>query len=75
MMMVNALVRILVMGVSGNADDRGRNMRLEQWWGEYNYQLGLAGSDEASGNNLPCNTCTRAQECLLSASVTPLSSL
>lgn len=34
MMMVNALVRILVMGVSGNADDRGRNMRLEQWWGE-----------------------------------------
>lgn len=60
-MTVQAPIRIHVMGVSGSTDDRGRNKWLERWWGEHNYQLGLAGNDEASGTNLPC-TLAHAQE-------------
>ena len=52
-MTVRAPVRIHVMGVSERTDDRGRNKWLEQWWKKHNYQLGLVGSDEASGSNLP----------------------
>lgn len=63
-MTVHPPISIHVMGVSGSMDDRGRKEWLEWWWGEHNYQLGLAGRDEASGVNLPC-TLTHAQECLL----------